>query len=171
METRILLWIHSYASMPLDGAFILTDALGSGATVSALMVGAFVWLLRRHERRLVLGWTILSVAAAGVGELIKALVARPRPELWPALVHVRRFSCPSGHALYSAALLPFLIWVAGRDQRWRLSLMLLAGSLSFAIGVGRLYLGVHWPTDVLFGWLIGALVCALTIRWCQRPVR
>jgi undecaprenyl-diphosphatase len=110
---------------------------------------------------------------------LKVFVARARPELVEHLVTVATSSFPSGHALLSAAVylsLPALLGrpVAGAPARR--GLFGLALLLTFLIGTSRVYLGVHWPSDVLGGWIIGSLWafgCARVWARCrsQRPVR
>jgi undecaprenyl-diphosphatase len=97
-------------------------------------------------------------------EALKAVVARPRPALWPWLVPQAGFSFPSGHALAAASFYPVLAWEAGcvRPLRRRWFAVLAALGVLW-LGLGRLYLGVHWPSDVLAGWALGAAQSGLAL--------
>ena len=91
---------------------------------------------------------------------LKAAFARARPDLVDHLVEVVSPSFPSGHALMSAAVYLTLAGLLGRrgvDAPVRRSLFWLAVALVLLIGISRVYLGVHWPSDVLGGWVLGAL--------------
>ena len=74
------------------------------------------WHLARHERREALAWLAVGVGAAVLPELVKAVVARPRPTLWPWLIPTSGYSFPSGHAVAGAALYPLLGWLALRSR-------------------------------------------------------
>lgn len=144
----------------LKQVMIDATALG-GETVLTLVVAITAGFLaiRRHWLTfwLVLGGTISGSWAVG---LVKSIVARPRPVLIDHLVEVWSASFPSGHAANSATIyltvaLLLMQIVEGRSARWYL--MSVAAVLVALIGISRVYLGVHWPSDVLAGWSFGAL--------------
>ena len=98
--------------------------------------------------------------SGALNSVLKALFARARPDLVEHLVVVVTPSFPSGHALLSAAVYPMLAAVTGRELErlaFRRYLFALAAFLVLLIGITRIYLGVHWPSDVLAGWFIGSL--------------
>lgn len=104
------------------------------------------------------------VAASLIGgwavDLVKGLVLRARPELVPHLVDASGYSFPSGHATSSAVVYLTLAALAGqvtRDRAARRYLLVVAVLLAGAIGCSRVYLGVHWPSDVIAGWSFGTL--------------
>ena len=109
-----------------------------------------------------------------VSTLLKAGYNRPRPDLVPHLSMVFTSSFPSGHSMLSAIVFLTLGSLLGRFvHEWRLKAYFLVVSLTltFLVGVSRVYLGVHYPTDVLAGWTAGlawALVCSLVARYLQR---
>jgi undecaprenyl-diphosphatase len=149
-------------------------ALGS-VSVLALMVGAvsgFLLLVRRWRTlALVVGSTLGGTL---VNSLLKRLFARPRPTVVPHLTEVMTESFPSGHAMLSAIVyLTLGALLAQLVQRRRLKAYLVgvALGLTLLIGLTRVYLGVHYPTDVLGGWMAGlgwALVTALVARAARR---
>ncbi|HSV04529.1 MAG TPA: phosphatase PAP2 family protein [Phenylobacterium sp.] len=136
-------------------------ALG-GFTVLALVVAAAFALLLIHRRR-AQAWVLLAAVLLGQGlaELVKQLMGRARPDLVPHLDQVYSSSFPSGHSAMSPVVYFTLagILAAGEPDRAAKAVILGgAAALVFAIGVSRVYLGVHWPTDVLAGWAMGTAV-------------
>lgn len=139
---------------------LFLTALGSAPAVIAQVCLATAYLLHRGYRAFAGGLS----AAVGLGWLLetvlKVAVHRPRPEL-PHLVSAGGYSFPSGHSFVSFVLYGYLALLLGRlapRSRWaRVSLLLVAAG----IGLSRVYLGVHYPTDVLGGWVLGAAWLAL----------
>lgn len=138
-------------------------ALG-GFTVLTLISLLTVVILLIHRRRgaaLVFGASVLLAQAAS--ELIKFGVGRSRPEVVPHLDLVYSSSFPSGHAMMSPVVYLTLAVVLAASRQARVEKVLhlaFALLLVFAIGVSRIYLGVHWPTDVLGGWTLGCAIAA-----------
>ena len=134
-------------------------SLGSGPILTLLVVVLAGWLVVRGR---VHSAILLAVASEGAGRmvsLVKAIVARPRPELVPHWIAVDDFSYPSAHSADSAAVATMLALLIGRAQPDRAARAYVAGvalSLTAAIGISRVYLAVHWPSDVLAGWSFGA---------------
>jgi len=149
-------------------------ALG-GITVLALVVLAVAGYLLLTRRR---GMLTLVVAAT-LGALLlttglKHVIDRPRPPLRHEGVIVYTTSFPSGHSALSACIYLTLGGLLGRASRRRtieFYFLFLAATLTFLIGCSRVYLGAHFPTDVLAGWTVGlvwAIVCWLVARELQR---
>lgn len=174
----LLAFRHSDTLAPLgppavqEGARDIT-ALG-GTTVLTLVVAiaaGFLALDGKRHMALFLLASILSGVAAGT--VLKDLFQRPRPELVPYSDYVSGASFPSGHSMMSAVTYLTLGALLARSQerrRIKAYFLLVAILLTFAVGVTRVYLGVHWPTDVLAGWTAGAvwaLLCWLTARRLQ----
>ncbi|WP_196054556.1 phosphatase PAP2 family protein [Nocardia aurantiaca] len=121
---------------------------------------------------------LIAVAAAGAGLLVfvgKLLIGRDRPPVIDHLVTETNHSYPSGHALGSTVAVGILVAVVLPTLSRRVTRVLvisLAALFVVAVGLSRLYLGVHWPTDVLAGWLIGAcwLTLCLTLRSHTRRI-
>ncbi|GHC67022.1 phosphatase PAP2 family protein [Limoniibacter endophyticus] len=118
----------------------------------------------------------LTLAVAGgqfLSTLLKLIVARPRPDILEPLMAVHSASFPSSHAMMSIVLYltlaSILAGIVGQ-MRVRIAFFSLAFLITFAIGISRLYLGVHWPSDVLGGWIAGGgwvLLCWLLRRWYE----
>ncbi|MBY2918828.1 phosphatase PAP2 family protein [Rhizobium leguminosarum] len=152
-------------AVPIGPAW-LTHAIGDitslgGITVLSLMtVLVTVYLLL--DRRWPIAIFVFSSVLTGwlASTLLKILVARPRPDIVPHLVEVSDLSFPSGHAMVSAVTYLTLGALLARTQRYRSTRIFVMGVgvfLAVIIGLSRIYLGVHYPTDVLAGWCAGAL--------------
>jgi undecaprenyl-diphosphatase len=149
-------------------------ALG-GATVLGLTVLAVTGYLFLHG--LYRNGLFIFIASVGGGVLnwvLKASFARARPEVVPHLREVMTSSFPSGHALTSAAVYLTLGALLMRIAEGRLAkyyCIAIAMLVTFLVGCSRVFLGVHYPTDVIAGWLIGlswALLCWTVERFLER---
>lgn len=121
----------------------------------ALCVVLVLVVLRRWQTGLFFAWVLLSGLV--LSTTIKHWVARPRPQLVPALDDVTSMSFPSGHALNSTLfyLMAFTVFAPFlRQRKWRWSLLAVAFCLSLLTGISRVALGVHYPTDVIAGWVL-----------------
>lgn len=149
-------------------------ALGGVAFLTFLTIAAAGYLLMLHHRRTTL---FLLVAVAGgvvLSSVLKMGFDRPRPDLVPQYSHVYTASFPSGHSMMAAVtwltLAALLARVHSR-RRLKIYFLSLAAFVTVAVGVSRVYVGVHWPTDVLAGWTAGAawaLLCWLAARALQQ---
>ena len=149
-DAPILRALHT-ALPPMDGAMIWVSRLGDPRLVLgvAAAIALGLWLGRMRREAAFAG---LSVGgAAFFNALAKALFERPRPDLWPSPSPEADYGFPSGHAMLSMALavsLALLVWK--RPGRWPI---VAAGSAwVLLVGLSRLYLGVHFPSDILAGW-------------------
>ncbi|MEZ5785902.1 MAG: phosphatase PAP2 family protein [Xanthobacteraceae bacterium] len=149
-------------------------ALGS-TTVLALITVAVVGYLLIDGKRATALFVIVSVCGGALASaLLKQAFARPRPELVAHLVDVHTLSFPSGHAMMSATTFLTLGALLARVQTrpaLKAYLLGLAVVLTVLVGASRIYLGVHWPTDVLAGWCAGAawaMICLAVMLWLQR---
>ena len=149
-------------------------ALGGTVFLTLLTLAVSGYLLLDSKRHAAL----LVLIAVGGGVLLSATLKRsfdrPRPDLFPHGQYVSTASFPSGHSMVSAATYLTLGALLARVQSrpaLKAYVLILAALLMFAVGASRVYLGVHWPTDVLAGWTAGAtwaLLCWLVARWLQR---
>ncbi len=149
-------------------------ALGGTGVLSFICLATVGFLLLRRRFRMT---ALLAVALLGgtlLSSLLKIGFARPRPELVSKFSYVTSFSFPSGHSLMAAVVYLTLAAMLVRIQPNRVLkgyILFLAVLLTLMIGFSRVYLGVHWPTDVLAGWSIGsawALLCWLAARALQK---
>lgn len=149
-------------------------SLGSG-TVLGLTVAAICGFLIIHGlQRNALFIFVASCGGWLLNAGLKELFARPRPSIVPHLHEVMTLSFPSGHAMTSAAVyltLGALLMRVAKRRLARIYCMAIAMLATFLIGASRVYLGVHYPTDVLAGWLVGmswALMCWMAERALER---
>lgn len=158
----------------LESAVRDVTALGGTVVLAIVAVGAVAFLSLSGKRSAALFVAAAVVGAVALSFVIKAGIERPRPDLVPHGTAVYTASFPSGHATGAAATYLTLGALLARFQpRRRLKFFILgyAVALTFLIGLSRVYLGVHWPSDVLAGWTLGAswaLLCWLVARWLQR---
>jgi membrane-associated phospholipid phosphatase len=167
MDKALLEWIHGHSSPALDVACTISWALGVMWFCAPAILLVITWHLSRRERREALAWGAVGLGAAILPEVVKAVVARVRPALWPWLIPTSGYSFPSGHAVAGAALYPFLGWLVLRRSGHGLAGYLLGLAVGVLIGLGRLYAGVHWPSDVVAGWTMGAALSLGAIRWLR----
>ncbi len=149
-------------------------SLGGTAVLVLVSVAVIGFLLMVRKR----GAALLVLGSIGGGVLLSTILKnvfeRTRPDLVPHAVHVYTASFPSGHAMLSAVTyltLGALLTRVQPQRRVKAYLLTVAVVLTVLIGVSRVYLGVHWPTDVLAGWCIGsawAMLCWLAALWLQR---
>lgn len=155
----------------LRGAGHIFTALGEPTVLIAACALCALWLWRIGRGRL--GLTLLLIAGVGrvLSEFQKILIDRPRPTLEPHLVLVRTQSFPSGHANSSMIFYLALAIALAGHTRWRRPAMAGAVLLSLLIGISRVMLGVHWPSDVIGGWAYGALWVLVALRPAERMLR
>ena len=149
-------------------------ALGSIGilTLVTLSVAGFLMLDGKYRASIL----IIATVSGGIimSTLMKLSFDRPRPELVPHRAYVSTASFPSAHSAQAAVVyltLGALLARVYRRRRLKAYVLLLAILVTFAVGVSRVYLGVHWPTDVLGGWTLGAtwaLLCWVVALWLQR---
>ena len=127
------------------------------AVISILVVAVLLWLVRKKADSAVM---LLLVVPEGINLALKELVGRPRPDFTVVASQPTSHAFPSGHALHSMLFFGLLILLAGDAIKtpWiRIPVQGVLGIAILACGASRVYLGVHWPSDVLGGFLVGAL--------------
>ncbi|MFO1169966.1 MAG: phosphatase PAP2 family protein [Hyphomicrobiaceae bacterium] len=149
------------------------SAMGSTSVLTFItlaVVGYLAFTRRGHAALMVLG-SVLS--GTFISQLLKVGFARPRPDLVPHATEVFTASFPSGHAMMSAVVYLTLGTLLARTEsrrRVKSYVMAVAAVLTMLVGLSRIYLGVHWPSDVVAGWALGAGWAALAwlvMLWLQ----
>ncbi|WP_274581437.1 phosphatase PAP2 family protein [Dinoroseobacter sp. PD6] len=150
------------------------SALGGTFVLSflTLSIAGFFWLQRQ---RITSAFLLLAVTTGvGLSQLLKAGFDRPRPDLVSQETAIYTASFPSGHSMMATVVYLTLAVLAARTLKRRREkgyVVSLAILIVLGVGISRVYLGVHWPTDVLAGWIIGAgwaLICGLFARFLDR---
>ncbi len=157
-DKAILLWIHQFANPAFDTIVLNVTRLGNPGTVVliALLTLGILWWRRYHQEARIFLLNCLGGAVLSYG--LKLAFSKPRPQLWNLLISEQSYSYPSGHALGSMVLYGFLAYLLGTHYpRYARVFYCIAVILIVAIGFSRLYLGVHWPTDVIAGYGVGFL--------------
>jgi len=171
MDDAVLLWMNRHASPALTAVALDITALGAGTVVWLLVIVASVFLwVSRHRYSVLLLW--VAILGSGlINATMKMFFERPRPQLFPWRVpYAGLSSFPSGHSMTSMVCYSTLAYLIARlvDSRFlRRFTFGLAAVIVVLIGMSRMYLGVHYPTDVLAGFTTGlawASFCALMIE-------
>ncbi|WP_148103380.1 phosphatase PAP2 family protein [Hymenobacter rigui] len=151
-DQTILRWIHQLESPGLDTLALALTTAGGPVVMSTVGGIITLWLLWRHCSTQALFFALSVGGAVALNVVTKLVFGRPRPALWESIAPAKFYSFPSGHAMGSAALaaaLGFLVW----QQPWRWPVWVLGSLFALGVGLSRMYLGVHFPSDVLAGWV------------------
>jgi undecaprenyl-diphosphatase len=135
-------------------------ALGGFTILTGLTLASLGLMLMLGRKRLALLTLVAIAGGMQVSAMLKEFFDRPRPDLVPHGVLVTSASFPSGHAMMAAVVYLTLGVLLARTQpylRLRLFIITLSVIITLLVGVSRVYLGVHWPTDVLAGWMVGGI--------------
>lgn len=167
LDSPVTRWLVARRTGRLTTVMRMVTELGSAwFVISLLTVVTAVLLVRRVPRNAVL---IAPLSAAGAAILIfavKLLIARPRPTIGEVVAVASGFSFPSGHSAQGVATYGALAWVGAylvTRRRIQIAAWLAAVSVALLIGLSRLYLGVHWLSDVIGGYVLAASWLAVTV--------
>jgi membrane-associated phospholipid phosphatase len=172
IDDRLLAFMHAQATPARDFVMLLLSRSVSAPWVVsfAVLSTALLWSLRR--RRDGAFWVLALGGAALMNLGAKQLFGRIRPDLFASIAPETTYSFPSGHAMQSMAILAALL-VLGWRTSWRWAALAAGGLFVAAVGLSRIYLGVHYPTDVLAGWSLAlawviGLRAAFELAWTDR---
>jgi len=167
-------WLIRYFANPiLDKIMIIITDIGFGTSYIVIVAATFLLLTYLKRWRELGALTICLTGGAVLSFLLKILFHRTRPDLFQ-VVKETSYSFPSGHALATMCfygMVAFLIMRKTSSWRGRLTVMTLTVILSVLIGISRIYLGVHYPTDVIAGYAIGSMwlaFCISLLMWWER---
>lgn len=153
-DVPILLWLHARSNPILDHLFVTISQIGGfpGTAVIGILGAWHLW----RQKRIRPGWFWgLSIGGSGALDmLVKLFFRRDRPTLWRSIAPEHDYSFPSGHSMLSASValsVLLLLW----PTKWRWPALALALAWPILVGLSRLYIGVHFPSDVLAGWCSG----------------
>jgi len=161
----------------LSEAMIDVTALGSVTVLTIITILAAGYLLADRKPAIAAFTTAAVGTGALLGTVLKAIYERARPDVVEHLAGTHSASFPSGHAMNSAVVyltLAVLIARSAQSRSVRRYLISVAIALTLAVGFSRVYLGVHWPTDVVAGWGVGgiwAICCSLVAKSLQSRQR
>ncbi|WP_141101023.1 phosphatase PAP2 family protein [Roseateles aquatilis] len=160
-------------------AFYLLTFLGNRDTLIAIAIVVTLGLLWRKRRGLALGWLLAMIGNALLNPTLKQVFERARPVHPTHWLTEEGFSFPSGHSSGTVVVLGMLAYLAVRllPRRWHVPAWVAAAGLAFSVGASRVFLRVHFPSDVLAGFASGAAWLAVAIasvelaRWSHRRRR
>jgi len=170
-DKEILLTLRELHTPVLDKVMLGFTFLGEPVILLIVCLILSIWLLTRGQRAQA---TVLIIAAAGaiaLNNLLKLLFGRARPILWERIVDVGQYSFPSGHAMISMVIFGMIGYLlSSKFSQWRIGIISLTILLVTGIGLSRLYLGVHWPTDIVAGYaagLVWLITCIFSLQVLQ----
>lgn len=149
-------------------------ALGGIAVLTALSVAVIGFLLLQNKKKMALFMAVSISGGLLLSFILKKGFDRPRPDLVPHESYIMTASFPSGHSLLSAVVFLTLGGLLARyieQKRIKIYILTLSILATLLVGCSRVYLGVHWPSDILAGWVAGsswALICWFTALFLQR---
>lgn len=164
-DVAILQLIHRDIPASMSRTFLTATEIGGpvGIVAIVVLIAGLMAYGRRYSNAIII---VLSVAIATVVNLgIKELFKRTRPTLWDSITHAQNFSFPSGHAMASSALAFAMCYITWHT-RWRWITIIVGSIFMVMVGLSRLYFGVHYPSDILGGWIASTVVVACVI-YCK----
>jgi len=172
-DDAVLQWVADHRSPKLEPIMLEITFLGTGTVVMMIVAvsGMFLWLSRHRYSAMLL--VVATLGGILLNNLLKAGFGRPRPQIFDWGTHVVSTSFPSGHAMSAAVVYGTVAYLAARLQRrhlHRVLTLLCVAILILLIGASRVYLGVHYPSDVIAGIMIGlawAAFCMATLEAIQ----
>ena len=175
VDTAVARWLEAHGTETGESIFVVLSSLGAPILVISV-IAAIVYFVWRRQRRDAVAVAVTSGGGVIVSNILKLIFHRGRPETASEFITRHTWSFPSGHSMnsiigYGFLTLLLLDHVVG--QRRRLAVIVTAVVLIGAIGFSRLYLGVHYLSDVGGGWIAGGawlIVCATGYRFAQRRV-
>jgi undecaprenyl-diphosphatase len=151
-DLAVLGWIHSYATPGRDRVAVWITDLGTWGGVTPISIALLAYLLFRRRIAPSLFVLLAMVGSWILNDAAKAFYGRERPALWNSATREMWFGFPSGHAMASMALGTVVTILAWRT-RFRWAVLALSAVFVLAVSASRLYLGVHYPSDVIAAWL------------------
>jgi membrane-associated phospholipid phosphatase len=157
-DTTALLWIHQFANPFLDRLMLNITTLADPPVAVGIFISTIFLLWRKRKYAEIRMFTFACAGGTALNIGLKLAFAKLRPQLWAQLISETSSSFPSGHSLGSVVIYGFLAYLLATEfRRSALVIYGVASGLILAIGFSRLYLGVHWLTDVIAGYLVGFL--------------
>ena len=164
IDGTIYNFISKFLCQDITGIMIFISFLGSAVTFITLSIGFLALIKKKKYSRLIMLNLILVFL---LNRILKAIIARPRPQVL-RLVYEDGYSFPSGHSMVSIGFYGFLIYLIYnniKNKKIKYPLIVLLSLLILFIGISRIYLGVHYATDVIGGFVIGLIYLRIFIKY------
>ncbi|XJS10735.1 phosphatase PAP2 family protein [Aerococcaceae bacterium WGS1372] len=176
LDNRITLASYDIRTEWLTPFFMTITLLGNPPVMVALTIILALFVYLRHRQTLLSLWVVLMMAigSLGINPLVKNLIGRQRPDENLRLVAETTFSFPSGHAFASMSLFGALIIIlllSMKESKWRTLLITFIGLTIILIGFSRLYLGVHYFSDIIAGYSLGLAWLLVSYSFVQTHLR
>jgi len=170
LDLKFEMFLLSVRDPSLVQFFIWVSEFGNKTTIFGLTLVALIMLAYLKRWPGAFGFTASVFGSAAAGFISKELFARPRPGA-PIFAYMESnpYAFPSAHSIFAVAFYTFLLWIIWNylSPIWRKVATVIVTVLIIAIGFSRLYLGVHYPSDVLAGYLVGAVFVIVGIKVTQ----
>lgn len=171
IDAAIMNFVLAFRSEKITDAFLFFTYLGNWQVIAGFSVVAvaILWLLRK-KRETVFFVAVLTAAVA-IRFFSKAFFHRQRPDAVFSLIPENGYAFPSGHAVMSVifyGVISYFIYKICRKMWQKITLLAVFAALIFLIGFSRIYLGVHWTSDIIAGWLIGFSILVFFITVFER---
>jgi membrane-associated phospholipid phosphatase len=167
LDVATMTWVAQHVTPAGLRIFAFITRLGDVPVIPVIAAGGALVLWRQRRRLLLVCWLSAFLGGAAFNQLLKLLVHRARPVLAMRRLHIASFSFPSGHTMAATigyGMLAYVLatqWRSGRMKRR--FIFFAAATLALAVGVSRVYLGVHFPTDVIGGFAAGTAWLAICV--------
>jgi len=170
-DTAIRTAVQAWASPPLTAVMLAITSLGSEFFMVPLGAVLVWYLIATGRRRSAIHFAVLSLSAELFSQLLKLALHRPRPPVFFGLSPAETYSFPSGHAFVASVFYGLLamVFMAERPRGQRAAMAATAWLTPLLLGFSRVYLGYHYPSDVLGGWALAVAWLALARLWCLLP--
>ena len=159
LEQRVYVSVSEYINPTLTNVVTFVTTIGSASVVTAIVL--FLCLVPRLRPMFGIQPVLTLTFSVGLNTLLKRVFARERPDILLRLIPEHGFAFPSGHAMNNAALYATIAIVVFRhtqNEKTHIIVILFSAFATVCIGLSRIYLGVHHPSDVLAGWTLGIAV-------------
>lgn len=168
-DSSIYNFLINLRSKPMDTFMKTITKFGNTMSV-IIILAIFVFILKKDDGYLLVMNTVCVVSA---NQVLKHIIRRPRPDHL-RLVKEKGFSFPSGHSMVSIALYGILIYIVNKNiknKTLKIILISLLSLLILFIGLSRIYVGVHYPSDVLSGYILATVITILVIDYYNTHFR
>lgn len=163
---------YAFYSMRHDGLNDVISIFTLAGNWQAIVAVCIIFLVIPYTRKSIgLPLSIGNTFVALTNNAIKHIIQRVRPDIALFLISEDGFSFPSGHSIssmYTYGLLLYFVLTKVKNTAWKIVLTIVLTVLTFGIGLSRIFVGVHYPTDVLAGWSLGALAVMVTVWILQK---
>ncbi len=169
-DSQVIGAVHGVASSALTTIMMGVTMLGDWRVLTALgVIFGIVWWRRGHRSRVVM-LVLAYLGGAGLDQLLKLIFHRMRPETAGSVITVQGYSFPSGHAMMSLCFYGMLIYLLVHERSHVVRVLGLIGAIVLIslIGLSRIYLGVHYPSDIVGGFTAGFVWLMATILGYRR---